>query len=118
MERAGARRAAGLSGYGNSFRVSAKLRNIFFYPTAGLTHVEQGIVAAASATLFCQLRMGEEAEKIQPVVDRNNDHIPTACKAGTITYDLTSASCNHAAAVYPEKYRESIRGGFCGSPDV
>lgn len=57
------RRTAGLTGNGDTIRVSAEGGNVVFDPLARLAHIEQRIVAGASVALFGQFGCAKNPKK-------------------------------------------------------
>ena len=118
MQGTGPGRTAGLTGDGDPLRVAAEGGNILFYPLAGFAHIVQGIVAGSAAALFCQIRVGEEAQEAQTVVDGHNNNILPSGKACAVADHLAAASGHHAAAVNPDEYRQLVLRGLGGGPHI
>ena len=118
MERAGPRRAAGLSRHGDPVRVSAEPGNVLLHPLASLAHVIERIVAGGSPALGGEIRVGEEPQEAQAVIDGDHHHILPFGEARPVAHHLASAARHHAAAVDPEEHGQLVLRRLRRGPDV
>ena len=66
---------------------------------------------------LCDLGMREESERVQPVVDRDQDDA-SSCESLTIELHLRGISVVEPSSEYPDHYGQFLICAFCGSPDI
>ena len=110
--------AAGrLSADGDVFRVAAKGRDVALHPAGACLLVEVAEVCGRIRLLRGDIRVAQEAEGIQPVVDRHHHNAATR-QPLAVKLHLGGMSHLQAAAEIPHIYRQIPGLGSSGSPYV
>ena len=109
--------AGGLAEDHHAFRIAAERRDVVADPLQRRHHVEQSVVAASAVRRFVgKCRMGQEAEDVEPVVDRHY-HRAVACQRGAVVEGARAGTAGVPAAVNPEEDGTRFRG-LARRPDV
>ena len=111
--------AGGLACQGDLVRVASEGGNVLPHPLQGEDLVQDAVVAGHTLGVFpFQIRVGEEAEHVHPVVDGHQHHAFFGA-AFPVELLLRAAAVHERPAVDPEQHRQ-LGAGFsvCRGPDV
>ena len=107
----------GLAEDGDVVRVAPEGGDVPLHPGDARLLVQVAEVGGLVGGLGSELRVGQEAEHVHPVVDAHQDHAP-AGDALPVHLHLRGVAHHEAAAVEPDHHRQLVFGAFRIGPDV
>ena len=107
----------GLAEDGDVVRVAPESGDVPLHPGDARLLVQVAEVGGLVGGLGGELRVGQEAEHVDPVIDAYQDHAP-AGDALPVHLHLGGIAHHEAAAVEPDHHRQLVLGAFRIGPDV
>ena len=104
---------------GDTVGVSAERGDVVAHPAQRRQHVAQPEVGVEPATRGGELGQVEEAERAEPIVHGDDDHLAAAGQYPTVVERLARRAQDVGAAVHPHHHRLVVtRSGIRRRPDI
>ena len=109
--------AGGLSGDRYFFRIPAESGNVPLHPFQACLLIQVAEVGRRVRLLAADLRMGQEAQRSDAVIDRNHNNTPS-CNTLPVKFHFRRITALEAAAEKPHKHRQLFACFFCVRPYI